>query len=71
MQRYYKSQRICLVVTELLKLTARRFNWVGVRVGVPRLLPVPVDGRALAGHDEVVLTVLSPGDGCEFCVMMK
>jgi len=40
-------------------------------VGVPRFLPVPVGGRALAGHDETVLTVPSPGDGCEFRVTMK
>jgi hypothetical protein len=38
---------------------------------VPHFLPVPVGGRALAGHDEAVLTVQSPGDGCEFWVMMK
>jgi len=34
-------------------------------------LPVPVGGRAHTGHDEVVLTVPSPGDGSEFWVMMK
>ena len=33
-------------------------------VAVPRFLPVPVDGRAPTGHDEAVLTVPSPGDGC-------
>jgi len=38
---------------------------------VPRFLPVPVDGRKLSGHDETGLTVPSPGDGCEFWVMMK
>jgi len=31
----------------------------------------PVDGRALAGHDETVLTVSSQGDGYEFWVKMK
>jgi hypothetical protein len=34
-------------------------------------LPVSVDGLAPTGHDETVLTVPSPGDGCEFWVMMK
>jgi len=38
---------------------------------VPRFLPVPVGGRALAGHDEAVLTVPSPGKDGEFMVMMK
>jgi len=33
--------------------------------------PVLVGGRALAGHDKTVLMVPSPGDGCEFWVMMK
>jgi hypothetical protein len=33
---------------------------------VPHFLPVPVGGRAPTGHDETVLTVPSPGDGCEF-----
>jgi hypothetical protein len=32
---------------------------------VPRFLPVLVDGRVHTGHDEIVLTVPSPGDGCE------
>jgi len=54
-----------------LTLTARRFNWVGVRVEVPRFLPVPVGGRALAGHDETVQTVPSPSDECEFWVKIK
>jgi hypothetical protein len=31
----------------------------------------PVGERALAGHDEIVLTVPSPGKDCEFWVMMK
>jgi hypothetical protein len=34
-------------------LTARRFNWVGVRIGVPRFLPVPVGGRWVLGHDKL------------------
>jgi len=38
---------------------------------VPRFLPVPVDGRKVLGHDEAVLTVTSPGNGCEFWVKMK
>ena len=38
---------------------------------MPRFLPVPVDGRELTGHDEAVLTVSSPGNGCEFWVKMK
>ena len=44
---------------------------VGVRVEVPRFLPVPVGGREVLGHDEIVSTIPSPGDGCEFWVMMK
>ena len=32
---------------------------------MPRFLPVPVDGRALAGHDEAVLMVPSAGYGSE------
>jgi len=38
---------------------------------VTRFLPVPVGGSALAGHDEAILTVPSPGDGCEFWVAIK
>ena len=34
-----------------------------------RFCKVPVGGRAPTGHDETVLTVPSPGDGCEFWVI--
>jgi hypothetical protein len=59
------------IVHEILNLTARRFNLVGVCVAVPCFLPVPVGGRVPNGHDETVLTVPSPGDGYEFWVTMK
>jgi hypothetical protein len=40
-------------------------EFVGVRVEVPRFLPVPVDGRELLCHDEIVLTVLVPVNGSD------
>jgi len=41
------------------------------RIAAAWFLQVMVDGRALAGHDEAVKMVPSPGDGYEFWAMMK
>jgi len=45
--------------------------WGAVCVAVAWFLPVLVNGRKVRGHDKTVLMVPSPGNGCEFWVMMK
>ena len=74
-----KSLWLCVGVSTIfagwgiIRITAQRPGGliIGVNVAVPRFLPVPVDGRALTGLDEAVLTVPSSGKDCELLVMMK
>ena len=44
---------------------------VGVSVAVAWFLQVQVNLREPTGHDEIVKTAPSPGDGCEFWVTIK
>ena len=58
---------------ELCHITARRFNELAFRQLADRgaAFFASPDRWTLTGHDEIVLTVPSPGDGCEFWVTIK